>query len=633
MLKPQRTPMWATWLLALSLCLVSGAVSAQTITGSTAPDLDVQKFTPSASPYSIFTVDSSQTSAELQVSGGLILNYSAEPLVLESEDGSQRMVIVEDQMAADVLFALGLFDIMELNLGLPVYFLNTASVGGSAIEGATIGDLRLRAKFSLLDSEDDPVGLGLFAHVGFPTGDDTAFTSSGQYFVRPGIIVDKKLGRVLLAANVAANLQNERDFSNLEVGSEFYYSAGVQVEAIPNTLLFGGELFGSTPFADFGDENKTPLEGVLGAKLRTQTGFNFELGLGTGILDGYGAPAYRVFGGVRFANFDDDWDNDGILNNVDACPRDPEDIDLFEDEDGCPDLDNDQDSILDVDDECPLDPEDLDEFEDENGCPDPDNDQDGITDVADECPNNPEDKDDFEDENGCPDPDNDQDGVLDVDDNCINTPGPVENKGCPYGDRDKDGISDPDDACPDDPEDKDGFEDEDGCPDIDNDKDGVLDVDDRCPNEAGSKKNNGCPEVFIDPELGEIVILQQVFFDVDKDTIKKKSFPILNAVAAILKKNPQVRKLEVQGHTDDQGSEVYNLDLSTRRALSVRTYLIGKGIEPGRLVSKGYGETTPKIDISGLRGRALNEARAENRRVQFIIMEQEKGGKTEVREE
>jgi OOP family OmpA-OmpF porin len=98
-----------------------------------------------------------------------------------------------------------------------------------------------------------------------------------------------------------------------------------------------------------------------------------------------------------------DRDGDGILDNVDQCPDDPEDRDGFEDTDGCPDPDNDRDGILDTDDLCPNDPEDRDNFEDDNGCPDPDNDRDRILDVRDSCPNEPETYNGHEDEDGCPD--------------------------------------------------------------------------------------------------------------------------------------------------------------------------------------------------------------------------------------
>ena len=146
--------------------------------------------------------------------------------------------------------------------------------------------------------------------------------------------------------------------------------------------------------------------------------------------------------------------------------------------------DRDGDGIVDLEDKCPDVPG-LPEFQ---GCPPPkptDSDGDGILDDVDKCPNDPEDKDGFEDEDGCPDFDNDQDGIPDLEDKCPNEPGPPENQGCPVLDRDGDGILDDVDKCPDDPEDKDGFEDEDGCPDLDNDKDGIPDVEDKCPNVAG----------------------------------------------------------------------------------------------------------------------------------------------------
>ena len=115
---------------------------------------------------------------------------------------------------------------------------------------------------------------------------------------------------------------------------------------------------------------------------------------------------------------DIDFDKDGIMDKVDKCPKDPEDKDGFEDQDGCPENDNDKDGILDPSDKWPNVPEDLDGFEDTDGCPEVDNDKDGIMDVVDKCPMDPEDKDGFEDQDGCPDPDNDKDAILDANDKC-----------------------------------------------------------------------------------------------------------------------------------------------------------------------------------------------------------------------
>jgi OmpA-OmpF porin, OOP family len=217
---------------------------------------------------------------------------------------------------------------------------------------------------------------------------------------------------------------------------------------------------------------------------------------------------------------------------------------------------------------------------------DPDTDGDGIPDSRDACRLEPEDKDGYLDEDGCPELDNDADGIPDSLDH-----------------------------CPNDPEDPDGFEDEDGCPDKDNDQDGLLDVDDQCPNTPGPRTGEkpGCPGlVVITPK--EIKITQQIQFDFDKDTIKPVSFPILDAVKDVLVDNPAI-KLEIQGHTDNFGTADYNQKLSSRRAEAVKKYLIKKGIDANRLTSKGYGFDQPLVPNDTKENRAIN------RRVQFIRTE------------
>lgn len=98
-----------------------------------------------------------------------------------------------------------------------------------------------------------------------------------------------------------------------------------------------------------------------------------------------------------------DKDGDGIPDKLDKCPDKPEDIDGFQDADGCPDPDNDGDGILDLVDQAPNKAEDMDGFQDEDGAPDLDNDNDGIPDAQDKCPDEPETVNGFKDEDGCPD--------------------------------------------------------------------------------------------------------------------------------------------------------------------------------------------------------------------------------------
>jgi OOP family OmpA-OmpF porin len=246
--------------------------------------------------------------------------------------------------------------------------------------------------------------------------------------------------------------------------------------------------------------------------------------------------------------------------------------------------DTDGDGILDPKDSCPRVPEDFDNFQDEDGCPEEDNDADGINDKIDACPNDPEDRDGFEDDDGCPELDND-----------------------------KDGIADKIDACPSEPEDKDNFEDDDGCPDPDNDKDGIPDVSDKCPNEAGAPPD-GCPKKYnlVVVTDKKIEIKQTVYFDTNKATIKKVSFALLNEVAQALKDNPKI-EVEVQGHTDSQGNDNFNMKLSQNRANSVRAYLMKQGVDASRMTAMGYGENVMIADNRTAAGRA------QNRRVEFII--------------
>lgn len=175
-----------------------------------------------------------------------------------------------------------------------------------------------------------------------------------------------------------------------------------------------------------------------------------------------------------------DRDGDGYDDKADKCPDDPEDFDSFEDDDGCPDKDNDKDGVLDAAEfkdgrwsnldkkteggrelDCRNEPEDLDQFEDEDGCPDPDNDRDTLLDAVDKCPNDPEDFDQFQDEDGCPDKDNDGDKVLDAAELVRNPDGTYN-----WTNNDKMMEGGVEVDCRNRPEDVDGDKDEDGCPDL-----------------------------------------------------------------------------------------------------------------------------------------------------------------------
>ncbi|WP_414524129.1 OmpA family protein, partial [Umezakia ovalisporum] len=260
------------------------------------------------------------------------------------------------------------------------------------------------------------------------------------------------------------------------------------------------------------------------------------------------------------------------------------------------------------------------------GCPWPDVDKDGIFDKDDVCPFEAGDAEN----KGCPWPDTDSDGLNDKLDACPREAGPIERKGCPFKDLDGDGVDDLIDKCPDVKGTSENF----GCPDnTDSDKDGILDKEDKCPAEAGIKENAGCPDVdsdgdgFVDrldkcpktpgdaanggcPALNkeEVKAIQTAFknleFERGKDIILPKSFPALLELAKVMKDNPETR-LMIEGHSDNQGKEENNLELSKKRALAVRFVIVSKGgVESPRVKVGWFGSKKPIASNSTEAGRA-----------------------------
>ena len=184
-----------------------------------------------------------------------------------------------------------------------------------------------------------------------------------------------------------------------------------------------------------------------------------------------------------------------------------------------------------------------------------------------------------------------------------------------YRDSDGDGVLDKDDLAPTEPEDKDGFKDEDGAPEADNDHDGILDGDDECPELAGEADRRGCPRrTFVKIEDGKIIIIGKVQFQSGSAEIDKNSEPLLDQIAQALEGNSSVRKLRIEGHTDNVGDDTGNQKLSEARAKSVKDALTRRGVDGDRLETAGLGETRPIAPNDTAGGRQ------KNRRVEFIIL-------------
>ncbi len=604
-------------ILSVFLLVICSASSALAQDGG---NLRLNIFQPAVDSRGYLSVNASQTLGHKELSFGIMTSWAN--TILEFESGPNKYEITN--IVTPVLVgAYGLKLGIDLEIGVSIPFNIVFGDRGPddfgmpgpnddekfAIDGQGLGNIGLHLKARFLNTSKSAVGLGVVLSAYLPTQSASETFSDDDGLTLQGMaILDKEFGRRFRASlngGIRYRTGDTRFVDNTSTGMPANpitngvidatmtapFGLGLSFAITPQKFEVVGELFGEVPLDA---ENFFPVEAAIGLKAYLARNSFFTIAGGAGLLRDEGAtPDWRGIIGIVYEPSIGDRDGDGIKDDVDQCPDDPEDKDGFEDLDGCPDPDNDRDGILDEDDECPNVPEDKDGDRDEDGCPDGDigdRDGDGIPDEEDQCPDDPEDIDGFEDKNGCPDNDNDQDGILDVDD-----------------------------LCPDDPEDKDGFKDEDGCPDPDNDRDRILDVDDKCPNKPetynGKDDEDGCPDkgLTVVTDTG-IMILKKVYFDTAKTTLQSRSFPILDAVAATLQGNPDIQLIEIQGHTDERGNDDYNLKLSDGRAHTVKKYLIDKGIDGSRLRAQGYGENDP-IDR-----RKTKAAYEKNRRVEFLIL-------------
>ena len=584
-----------------------------------------------------FTVDGSEVLPHRALSLSLTMNFgfnqwiAPELLTKTAYKNTTTNVFLHSILIAN----WGIRDMFVVGAGIPIalpsgYVFNGYSNRGEATTLAwstsgKIGDISFHTKLRWIRADRHPIGLATIFQYSLPTGDAEYIMGSPKGGVfRAKLIVDvqSRRERYRGALNVGVHLplgalktvNNYADpqqyslsrFSGrllFKNGPQAYAGIGNSFAFWPGVMDFVLEVYGSHLISEYQNPDYLSVEANGGFKMYIEESSYLLAGYAHGIPlsgkrsenpgYGYQAMEQRVFLGFAYEPSIGDKDRDGIKDDIDQCPLDPEDYDEFLDSDGCPEPDNDMDGLLDPDDECPLIPEDADGVKDKDGCPernDRDRDGDGILDENDKCPDNPEDHDEFEDKEGCPDVDNDKDGILDIHD-----------------------------ECPNDPEDIDGFEDKNGCPDPDNDQDRILDVDDKCPDNPevynGKDDTDGCPDqgdVILQGD--SIRILKKVYFEYDSANIKKVSYDILNAVAETIKNNPQIDLVEIGGHADQNGSDKYNLKLTEDRAASVKRYLLGKGVKEKSVISQGYGEYCP---VEEGNTEAINE---KNRRVEFKVL-------------
>ncbi len=547
---------------ALAMVLAMGG-------GSTAfaqsPQIDLNQFRPAELATDGIATSTPDGQGHLRFGVQIYMDYNDDALRVAGQS------VVHRQLTGHLLLSLGLGNRFVLFADLPYHFI-IRDLNGAApnLKDQNLGDLYFGGRLNFFGTREDVFQIGMQAALTVNTASlaSSNQTFAGQVDTSPYIggwfelLLAFNAGdvvRIPLQVGYKLGTQGQLVAPGIFVGNEFTFGGGLLFMLGDDHFMISAEAFGRTAAnstVDFWTKNATPVEIMGGFKWLPDFGFTLGVGGSAGVTDGYGAPDWRVLGTVGYTmpaeTEEPDADGDGIPDAVDQCPNEAEDRDKFEDEDGCPDLDNDGDGVADTDDKCPNDAEDIDGFEDDDGCPDPDN---------------------------------DGDGILDADDKCPNDTGPPEN---------------------------------DGCPDPDRDGDGVPDRIDNCPDEPGTAENQGCAaKQLVVIGDGQLEILEKVFFKTGSAKLQRRSWALLDNVAAVLIAHPEIKKIRVEGHTDSTGRLKYNMILSKKRANTVVRYLVGRGqVSRSRLVARGFGPKKPLVADA-----KTKEEHAMNRRVEFHIVD------------
>jgi outer membrane protein OmpA-like peptidoglycan-associated protein len=611
--------------------------------------LDVQHLHPSALPDSGLATEGGPGLPAWAVSFGAAFHWGDTLLRASTSTGETQAILLANQGVLEPVVALGLPAGFALQFAWPLVLAasdtpEARDVTLAPLRGRGIGDPRLQISYRYEIKEDFRF-LGALTGT-IPTVNGTGEGAWAELGAEPvaslhGVVgLEGRVELVVLRANVGVRgrLGDASLGAQFRIGSELTWAAAIEVRPL-RALHILAEVHGASAFDGFGTRDRTPLELLLGARVHALEDVELTPFVGVGLSEGYGTPAWRLGLAARVHLQQHDADGDGVEDADDRCPGADEDRDGFDDDDGCPDADDDGDGVPDADDRCPR----VAGLGALAGCPDPDGDHDGVG-AGDRCPTEAEDADHFEDDDGCPEPDNDRDGLADAADRC---PSEAEDRdgfededGCPEPDNDRDGILDARDRCPREAEDRDGFEDEDGCVEADNDGDGVADGEDGPPDPGGhfgvcrnlpetaggrdAREPDGCPDSAVRVDVAARRIrVPPVFFDTDADVIQERSFADLQYVTEILAANAWIRRLVVEGHTDDRGSDEHNLDLSQRRAASVVRFLTERGVAADRLVPRGFGRGRPPtvVDEPACRDARSAACRQGARRVVFVIDE------------
>jgi len=575
------------------------------------PPLDAQLFQPSIDAPTLIGTDDSFVPDELSGNGRLLMQWAHQPLVYVPYHGEPTDVVGE-LYQLDVLGGVA-WHRVRLGVDLPVVLRSVGDLTG----GETgIGDLSFDLKGRLLDRRSHPVGLALIGRLSVPSATTSAPLGSGAVGWAVDGVIDADFGPVLLALNLGTVGVPEVELGNLVWNDQLSARLGASY-ALSDAFGLGTELAAHAAWVDFGNPDAMPAEALLGGWFRPAGGdWVLRLAGGCGVTDGVGAPKARALLALAYdpPQGGSDRDQDGIADAMDRCPTEPEDLDAWEDDDGCPEPTQVTVKVVDRADR-PIGQAVVrlvgegEPIETRPGVMLPL--EAGAYDVLVHA-------DDF--------------GDLEA---ALRVPA-----GAPWEALVKLDVAPAEGLVT--------IRVRDGAG---NALDGSVTFGQETPEitshgavfatlaggtwpvkveVAGYRPLtqevmvHGGEEVVLvavlERELVELTrerieIKDSVYFETALAAIKPESFPLLDQIAELLEAHPEVTRVRIEGHTDSRGNDKENMRLSQDRAAAVRVYLVSRGIAVKRLTCVGYGESRP------LDPRETEEAWATNRRVDFWIEE------------
>jgi outer membrane protein OmpA-like peptidoglycan-associated protein len=522
--------------VAISLVLGVASVPVARAQGVT-----LDAYRAAETPRDGFVVTRPRTLGHLGVSASLHLDYALEPL--RGPASATGGVLVDHELVGQVGGAIGFLDRFVFALRLPVVLVMGGPAGATgapltrdpSASGAGLGDLALTFRSQLVGGEGDVFALAFQTEATIPLAEAASASQdlageSGVSFT-PELAAELRFAPVHITANLGARFRETAGYQTLRVRHELTWALAVGVDVVEDVFDITLEGFGTTPFDRFATSSLSPVELLLGARVRPISPLYVGLAGGLGLGDGYGAPAFR---GVLTLG----WAEVGAVTSSEPESASEDGLDseseLESQSEG--EIEGDVEGEAETAEVAPPPPS-----ADRVPPPDPgdygqlDRDGDRIVDAEDHCVLDREDYDEIEDRDGCPEEDADADAVADVIDACPMTPG----------------IATDDDAT------------------------------------------RGCPERAYITERGAIVISDRVEFATGSDRILPASEPVLTDVLAILESSEDVARVRIEGHTDDRGRDLANIRLSRARAASVVRWLVAHGVPAERLEAWGCGELHP----------------------------------------